>query len=317
MNRRLPFLSKADRRALLILEWVLILVVLGVAVYGWMQPQPSGRKGASAAADSTSLSHRNTYSRSAPVTYAVTEEPVETFPFDPNTADSTTLLRLGLSPWQVRSIYRYRAKHGRYHSAEDFRRLPGMTGELWERLGPQVRIAERFRYLEPTPKSSTSMPEKPAPVDTTRTASLPTPPRDTLRQVPKYEPGTLVDINMADTTELKRIPGIGSYRARKIVEYRQQLGGFVSAEQVMEACEMPDELLQWVCVSAPSPRRLNVNTLSVQQLMKHPYLSFYQARDLVEYRRKHGPLKSLDELSLLSTFPPEARERLNPYVVFE
>ena len=83
-------------------------------------------------------------------TYAVETESVETFPFDPNTADSAQLLRLGLAPWQVQAIYRYRAKHGRYHTPEDFQRVPGMTLELWERLGPMVRIDARYQYLKPS-----------------------------------------------------------------------------------------------------------------------------------------------------------------------
>lgn len=49
------------------------------------------------------------------------------FPFDPNTADSTALLRLGLSPWQVRAIYRYRAKGGIFRHKRDFARLYGLT----------------------------------------------------------------------------------------------------------------------------------------------------------------------------------------------
>ena len=322
MSRR-PFLSRSDRRALLVLEWLLLVAVFGAGIYGWTR---SSRRSPAAAADSTLYNNRAQTTEKPAYVYHVDEEPVETFPFDPNTADSTTLLRLGLAPWQVRAIYRYRAKHGRYHSPEDFQRLPGMTGELWERLGPQVRIAECFRLLEPKPRSlqpraPQRLPDKPLPSDSMArpdsVASRPIVSADTVARIEKLQPGTLVDINTADTNELKRIPGVASYRARKIVEYRQQLGGYVAVEQVMEAAKMPDELLAWVSVSAQPTRKLDVNHLSVQRLMRHPYVSFYQARDIVEYRRKHGPLTSLDELSLLDTFPPEAIERLRPYVEFK
>ena len=59
--------------------------------------------------------------------YAVESSKAERFPFDPNSADSTQLLRLGLQPWQVRNIYKYRAKGGVYRSKEDFARLYGLT----------------------------------------------------------------------------------------------------------------------------------------------------------------------------------------------
>ena len=56
-------------------------------------------------------------------------------------------------------------------------------------------------------------------------------PQDTLF---KYQPGTVINLNEADTTELKKIPGIGSAIARMIVNYRTQLGGFYKIEQLQE-----------------------------------------------------------------------------------
>ena len=118
--RRLPFLTKSQRRALLVVEWVLLAGIIGFSIWNTASHQPPSRSSSKAG------ERREWYSKPAKsFTYAVEEVPVETFPFDPNTADSTTLLRLGLSPWQVKSIYRYRAKHGRYHTPEDFEYLPG------------------------------------------------------------------------------------------------------------------------------------------------------------------------------------------------
>ncbi|MCR4920585.1 MAG: helix-hairpin-helix domain-containing protein, partial [Bacteroidaceae bacterium] len=229
--RRFPFLSRGERRALLLLEWLLVLALLVVTAYVWRKPI-SRQPDSTSAIDSSlySMPPRSEASHSPAYTYGIAEEPVETFPFDPNTADSSQLLRLGLAPWQVRAIYRYRAKHGRYHTAEDFKRLPGMTGELWERLGPCVRIAERFRYIEPEPRPQ-SVPSRsgpPLPAENLRSgqpesvpsassdsasspsqAVLPVPSAvpDTAQRVEKFAPGTTVDINEADTTTLKRIPG--------------------------------------------------------------------------------------------------------------
>ena len=244
---------------------------------------------------------------------AVPEEtPFETFPFDPNTADSTTLLRLGLSPWQVRNIYRYRAKHGRYHTPEDFKNLPGMTMELWQRLGPQIRIAPKFQYLKPKFARNYS-PMKLEEKNQEKASALP---RDSFPRQQKIKPGQTIDINTADTAQLKMIPGIASKRAARIVAYRNKLGGFVSAEQAMEAVELPDSLLQYMNVTSQPVRKINVNKLSVQQMMKHPYLNFYQARAIIEYRRNKGELHSVEELSRLESFRPADIDRLRPYVEF-
>lgn len=320
---RLPFFSNSDRRALLVLEWILLLIVLGVTFYSWTSPSESGGSDATAH-HGTKMAEK----KSLPVlSYAVPETPVETFPFDPNTADSTTLLRLGLSPWQVRSIYKYRAKRGRYHEPTDFKRLPGMTHELWERLGPYVRIDRKFQRLTPqdyetsAPKpkenarsslsDSVVVLSSPSNSDPSVAASS-----DTLLRPIKYPEGTLVDLNKADTNQLKKIPGIASYRASKIVEYRQQLGGYIHVEQVMEACEMPDEVLAWFYVEPIVPTRLQINKMSLQRLMRHPYITFYQARAIVEYRRLTGLFTGVDELGGLKEFTEADIDRLKVYLDF-
>jgi hypothetical protein len=79
--------------------------------------------------------------------YAVPQASVESFPFDPNEADSTQLLRLGLTPAQVRSIYRHRAKGYVYSTPEDFARTPFMTKGQWNHLKPLIKIGDQYRLL--------------------------------------------------------------------------------------------------------------------------------------------------------------------------
>ena len=132
----------------------------------------------------------------------------------------------------------------------------------------------------------------------------------------KLSPGQTIDINTADTTQLKLIPGIASKRAARIVAYRQSLGGFVSVEQAMEAIEMPDSVLRYMTVTPVELAKINVNRLSVQQMMRHPYLSFYQAKAIFEHRRNKGELHSIEELSRLDSFKPSDIDRLRPYIEF-
>ena len=305
--KRLPFFTKSQRRALLVVEWVLTLGVIGLAV--WKQtPSNSPLKGEKSAQKVSSL--RGDLEGSLPK-----ELPFEAFPFDPNTADSTALLRLGLSPWQVRSIYRYRAKHGRYHEPEDFMRVPNMTVEQWERLKDFIRISPKFRYVQPKPRRALP-PRVEVPTEQTL-AVADTPKHDLYPRQEKIGQGQTIDINTADTTLLKMIPGIASKRAARIVSYRQALGGFVNVEQAMEAIELPDTVLKYMTVSALPVRKININRLSVQQMMKHPYLNFYQAKAIFEYRRNKGELHSVEELSRLEAFRTTDLDRLSHYVTFD
>ena len=132
----------------------------------------------------------------------------------------------------------------------------------------------------------------------------------------KIKPGEHVVLNTADTTILKTVPGIGPYFARKVVEYGQRLGGYVSVDQLDEIEGFPLDAKDYLTVEGASPCKLNVNTLTLNELRKHPYLSFYQAKAITDYRRLHGPLRSLQDLRLSKDFPPEAIKRLEPYVDF-
>ena len=306
--KRLPFLTKSQRRALLVLEWLLLLIIIGLAI------KTSSNSPERESSQSVPL--RGSSDESLPQ-----EQPFETFPFDPNTADSTTLLRLGLSPWQVRSVYRYRAKHGRYHVPEDFMRLPGMTNEQWERLKPCIRIGKKFQYVAPhqTSPRGGRLPSPPVPhVANAGEGQTPTVtvPRDSVPRREKLAPGQTIDINTADTTLLKKIPGIASKRAARIVAYRTALGGFVTVEQAMEATEMPDSVLKYMTLSPQPVQKINVNKLSVQHLMRHPYINFYQAKAINEYRRNRGELHSVEDLSRLEAFRPTDIDRLRPYLEF-
>lgn len=305
--KRLPFFSPGQRRALLVVEWVLLLVIVGLTIWKWQGTETGQTEGQETA--------RRRESVAKPITYATEETPIETFVFDPNTADSTALLRLGLTPWQVRNIYRYRAQHGRYSRVEDFQNVPGLTVEQWNRLKPCIRIAPEFQYARQRTSSREKQQEigdgMPKP---SKTVDLP---RDTFPKQEKLAVGETVDVGIADTTLLKKIPGIGSKRAARIVAYRNALGGFLAKEQVMEATEMPDSVLHYMTLSLQPVRTLSINRLSVQQLMKHPYITFYQAKAIVDYRCNKGELHSLDEMSRLENFRATDIDRLRHYVSFE
>lgn len=132
----------------------------------------------------------------------------------------------------------------------------------------------------------------------------------------KIKPGEHVVLNTADTTVLKTVPGIGPFFARKVVEYGQRLGGYISVDQLDEIEDFPLDAKDYLAIEGASPRKLNVNNLTLNELRRHPYISFYQAKAITDYRRLHGPLHSLNDLRLSKDFPPEAIKRLEPYVEF-
>ena len=241
--------------------------------------------------------------------YAVESRSVERFPFDPNTADSTQLLRLGLQPWQVRNIYKYRAKGGIYRQKEDFAKLYGLTVKQYRELEPYIQISSDYQPAATVVEYRESR--------YSRASRDSREPRDSSLHYPvKIKENEHVVLNTADTAQLRTVPGIGTYYAKEIVRHGQWLGGYVSIDQLDEIEGFPQESKKYFVIQGASPKKLNVNKLTLQQLRKHPYINYYQAKTIVDYRRLHGKIASLDDLRLSKDFPPEAIRRLEPYVEF-
>lgn len=299
------YFNKSDRKVLLFL---LILGIgaatlfLGISEFGQTNVEVIPQ-------DSTHLQSKSnqSFARSNPNMgyYSVESSQQKLFSFDPNTADSTELLRLGLRPWQVKNIYRYRAAGGYYRKPSDFARLYGLTVQQYRALEPYIQIKGDYRQASELFKD---------------VQETPTNVRDTVRFPIKIDKDQRVALNTADTTTLKKVPGIGSYFARQIVNYRNKLGGYYRIQQLMEIEDFPEESLTYFALT-PSEiekiQHININQLTLNQLKRHPYINYYMARAITDYRRLKGPIQRLDDLNLLKDFTPSVIERLKPYIVYQ
>ena len=133
----------------------------------------------------------------------------------------------------------------------------------------------------------------------------------------KYPEGTQIDVNSADTVELKKIPGIGSGIAGSIVRYRERLGGFYTLSQLEEVKHVTPDLLKWFKLENDSVRKVEINKASLDKLRAHPYLNFYQAKIIIEHRRTKGAIKSLSQLALYEEFAEKDLNRLSAYISFD
>ena len=290
--RRFFYIHRSDRRVIITLLCIAVVVLTAIVLTGGDETATD-----SPATDKKRYAQRRHYDN-RPIDEGGPTRQVKLFPFDPNTADSTQLLQLGLQRWQVRNIYRYRRAGGIYRRPQDFARLYGLTAGQYRQLEPYIRISADYQ-----PASRLVEPEKPYV-------------RDTLRYPVKIEQGQHVVLNTADTAQLRRVPGIGTYFANEIVNHGRFLGGYVSVDQLDEIPDFPQEAKQYFVISSPNPRRLNVNRLSLNELKRHPYINYYQAKAIVDYRRLHGRIENLRQLSLSKDFPPDAIRRLEPYIEY-
>ena len=310
------YMPRTDRRSFMCLAVLLLVVAVSMMILSC--PSASNDVAKADKGDSIANAEQGAVSSFTPnadrrTDDNITERKVETFCFDPNTADSLTFFRLGLQRWQVRNILRYRARGGVFQRKEDFGRVYGLTAGQYHRLAPYIRIAPEFR-----PAAELEEVQRRYYADSSHggAGSAEAAAYDESRYGHKLSKGEHISINVSDTTALKRVPGIGSYYARQVVRLRERLGGIASTSQLLEIENFPKEALPYIHIDGSNVRRLNVNRLTLQQLKRHPYINYYQARAITDYRRLHGEIRSIDQLGRMKEFKPADLQRLAPYLEF-
>ena len=309
----LLFYNKRDRLALLILV-ALLLVVFGVwCGYRWAKVSVEQEQQAGTEGDST-----------------MAGQPVETVdlpcvqqkgalslhPFDPNLVSYGELVDMGIEPKLAVSLLRRRASGKIFRIPEDIMLTYDWDQMEWETLAPYVFISPQFqpsRYDYSARNDSVSV---------HRNKAVKQQARDSIREANpylknKFTDFTLVDLNTADTTLLMRVPGIGPYYARRIVQRRAQLGGYVSPQQLLEINDFPESALDWFTTSESDPRRIYLPEADIKTLAKHPYIGYEKAKAIDTYQRLYGPVNTLGRLRQTGIFKEEEITNLLPYLRFD
>lgn len=129
-----------------------------------------------------------------------------------------------------------------------------------------------------------------------------------------------LDINSADTIGFMSLRGIGPVLSRRIIRYRDILGGYYDVSQLAEVYGIDHE---WVAASeslifADTARIRGLLLLSGEfgDLLRHPYLDYEQVSEIFRLRRE-GRLKSPYDLLESNLFNAWDMEKLVPYLRIE
>ncbi len=128
-----------------------------------------------------------------------------------------------------------------------------------------------------------------------------------------------IDINSADTALLMTLPKMTSYCAGMIVKYRKKLGGYCSTRQLKEVWGMDSVMfnaeINKVWADTGLVHKVNVNTADIKQLGYHPYIKYYLAKAIVNYREEHGLFASLKSLHNMAAIDDSTYNRIVPYLM--
>ena len=204
------------------------------------------------------------------------------FDFDPNTATKEELELLGFKSWQADNILKYRSKGGKFKQPSDITKMHGIDKDFAEKLIPYIKIESQA-------------------------------------QTANYD--ILININTASATDFQKLKGIGEAYSKRIVAYREKLGGFVSIEQLREVYGMTDELFKSISanleIKGEPIRTININTADFKTLVSHPYIDKNIASAILNYRDFAKNIKSTDELVKQKALSQSDYDKISKYISVE
>lgn len=214
------------------------------------------------------------------------------FEFDPNTATEEDLKALGFSTGLTKRLLNYRNKGGKFRIKSDLKKLYGMDSVFYLSLIPFIELPEKITYPENEVKAA------------------------------KKNEIIPFDLNDADTTLLQSIYGIGPVLSKRIVKYRESLGGFVSNDQLNEIYGLDSVVVNRIIkhsflLDDFEPRKFSINTAEENELATHPYLSRKMAKAIVTYRFQHGKFQTVDDLQKIQVMEKKVFDKIYPYLTVE
>ena len=192
--------------------------------------------------------------------------------------------------------------------------------KAFEEFQKNLRIQESASYQEIDNEVSTnyerierqSISQSPS-TENTRSNYTPFP------KAEKLAAGETIPLNSIDTAEWKKVPGIGSSFASRIVKYQSLLGGFVSVDQLREVYGIDNEMFSRIAPYVQADenfKKLQINKLEFKELLSHPYLNYKQVQAIMNLRKKKGNILSVNELGMLDEFTSDDIFRIEPYLEF-
>ncbi|TAL59829.1 MAG: hypothetical protein EPN85_08585 [Bacteroidetes bacterium] len=217
----------------------------------------------------------------------------ERFLFNPNTLPEDDWKRLGLSDKQIKVIKSYESKGGKFKSKEDVKKMYCISPKLFASFEQYIQIpADTYRKVTKAPLS-----------------------------LWKGAGGGTVELNSADTTDIISLKGIGPSFAKRIIKYREILGGFIKKEQLLEVYGLDKEKYNLfssaVIVDDSKVKKININTVTFEELKKHPYIKYNIANLIINYRKQHGNYVSVEDIKQLDLVNDELFAKIASYLTVQ
>lgn len=215
--------------------------------------------------------------------------------FDPNTASEKILLQNGIPQHVTNTILKYRSSGAVFKTKEDLKKIYTLKEGIYNKIEPYIEInsIENKTVVKASAQKDDSKKEIVIPIN------------------------SIIDINQASPEDWQQLQGIGPSFSKRIVKFRDKLGGFYSVDQVGETYGLPDSTFQKIKPQLQVSsilNKINLNEATEKELKAHPYISWNQAKLIISYRNMHGKFQSVNELLKIGALKKEWVEKIQIYL---
>lgn len=220
---------------------------------------------------------------------------VQEFSFNPNTVSYEDLIRLGIKPHAAKGLLNYREAGAVFYKKSDLKKVYHIEEADYVRLESYIDLPDEITPKKHKNKSSLFK--------------------------KKDKKIVYVDVNQATVEDWQKLHGIGVGYANWIVKYREKLGGFARIEQVAEVYNFPDSTYQsikpFLTNETPNLTKISINKLTAEEIKKHPYIKWKEAKRIVAYRKQHGAFSDMSDVKKMPVFTEKFYTKIEPYLKFD
>ncbi len=208
--------------------------------------------------------------------------------FNPNFINDYKGYQLGLTPDELDRLYAFREKGNYVNSAHEFQKVTGVSDSLLLQISPYFKFPQ-----------FTNRPAK--------------------RKVEYVSMEVVADLNLANEESLQQISGIGPVLSKRIIAFRNSLGGFLVTEQLLDVYGLEPDVAKramkvFKVLSIPEISKIPLNTATSDELASLVYINYRLAKQIVHYRKSIGGFDSIAQLTKIEDFPTDRINRIKLYL---
>jgi DNA uptake protein ComE-like DNA-binding protein len=225
---------------------------------------------------------------------SVDKKVFKTYSFNPNYITDFKGYQLGMSTNEIDRLLSYRAKGKFVNSANEFQQITKISDSLLQELKPLFKfpdwiVNQKKERLDSEKKNSN-----------------------------KFNV-SIIDINKATEEDLKSVNGIGEELAKRIIQYRNKLGGFTYNYQLYEVWNLDrivaDKVLNlYGVIDQPEIKKININTAAFKEVLSIVYIDYELCKKIFNHKKEIAEYQSLEELKKIEGFPLDKYELIILYL---